>query len=192
MWYKWLRRLFFRFLFPFLNCIANNSYNRSKPRYGIEQEYTLLQPNVKWPLGWPVGGYPGPQVFTIFLNVTILLLCDYLKYKGWIVWCETGLYKTCVSQQERYNFTVSLFRVLITVLLGLISHLGVTYQMLIIRLACMLESTLVAPMEKLCLARFSSLPLLPLSVCQSIPPLSMLVYTISSYLIIVLLFFFFW
>ncbi|KAK1319596.1 hypothetical protein QJS10_CPB04g00309 [Acorus calamus] len=29
--------------------------------FGIEQEYTLLQRDVKWPLGWPVGGYPGPQ-----------------------------------------------------------------------------------------------------------------------------------
>lgn len=29
--------------------------------YGLEQEYTLLQKEVKWPLGWPVGGYPGPQ-----------------------------------------------------------------------------------------------------------------------------------
>ncbi|CDP19187.1 unnamed protein product [Coffea canephora] len=30
-------------------------------KHGIEQEYTLLQKEVKWPIGWPVGGYPGPQ-----------------------------------------------------------------------------------------------------------------------------------
>ncbi|KMZ73369.1 Glutamate--ammonia ligase [Zostera marina] len=29
--------------------------------FGIEQEYTLLQRDVNWPLGWPIGGYPGPQ-----------------------------------------------------------------------------------------------------------------------------------
>lgn len=30
-------------------------------RFGIEQEYTLLNPLTKWPLGWPANGYPAPQ-----------------------------------------------------------------------------------------------------------------------------------
>jgi glutamine synthetase len=35
-------------------------------RFGIEQEFTLLQKDVHWPLGWPIGGYPGAQVHGSF------------------------------------------------------------------------------------------------------------------------------
>lgn len=53
-----------------------------KIRFGIEQEYTLLQPNVKWPLGWPVGAYPGPQVNLVSpLNNSVALLM-FLKLIG--------------------------------------------------------------------------------------------------------------
>ncbi len=31
-------------------------------RFGIEQEYTILNSLTKWPLGWPANGYPAPQV----------------------------------------------------------------------------------------------------------------------------------
>ena len=44
-------------------------YLQWKNRYGIEQEYTLLQKDVKWPLGWPVAGYPGPQVIKLYNKI---------------------------------------------------------------------------------------------------------------------------
>lgn len=70
-------------------------------RYGIEQEYTLLQTNVKWPLGWPVGGYPGPQViqstFVFYFNFHMILRTFYLKcslvYQG-PYYCAAGADKS--------------------------------------------------------------------------------------------------
>uniref|UniRef100_A0A453PIA8 glutamine synthetase n=1 Tax=Aegilops tauschii subsp. strangulata TaxID=200361 RepID=A0A453PIA8_AEGTS len=40
---------------------SNPDVAKEEPWYGIEQEYTLLQKDINWPLGWPVGGFPGPQ-----------------------------------------------------------------------------------------------------------------------------------
>ncbi|KAL6187223.1 hypothetical protein ACLB2K_033424 [Fragaria x ananassa] len=39
----------------------NPAVAAEEPWYGIEQEYTFLQKDTNWPLGWPVGGFPAPQ-----------------------------------------------------------------------------------------------------------------------------------
>jgi len=38
-----------------------NKVKKSKPWFGLEQEYTLFSAGDNWPLGWPTGGFPGPQ-----------------------------------------------------------------------------------------------------------------------------------
>jgi glutamine synthetase len=41
-------------------CVAvAERYGKHEPWFGIEQEYTFLRENR--PLGWPIGGFPGPQ-----------------------------------------------------------------------------------------------------------------------------------
>jgi glutamine synthetase len=46
--------------------IFEKGVDEFEPHFGIEQEYFMMKHvgegnNIKWPLGWPIGGYPRPQ-----------------------------------------------------------------------------------------------------------------------------------
>lgn len=40
---------------------AMDKYSDQEPLFGLEQEYTMMQPGSGWPYGFPQHGYPGPQ-----------------------------------------------------------------------------------------------------------------------------------
>ena len=46
---------------PAADIFANGGDDAKAAWYGLEQEYTLFNMDKVTPLGWPVGGYPGPQ-----------------------------------------------------------------------------------------------------------------------------------
>jgi len=46
---------------PAVDIFANGGDDAKTAWYGLEQEYTLFNMDKVTPLGWPVGGYPGPQ-----------------------------------------------------------------------------------------------------------------------------------
>merc|ERR1719502_1059799 len=46
---------------PAVDVFANGGDDAKSAWYGLEQEYTLFNMDKITPLGWPQGGYPGPQ-----------------------------------------------------------------------------------------------------------------------------------
>jgi hypothetical protein len=47
-------RLFAELYLVKMQILMNMAY------YAFESRFIMLQKDIKWPLGWPKGGYPGP------------------------------------------------------------------------------------------------------------------------------------
>lgn len=88
-----------------LAALIDDKVIQEAPLFGFEQEYTMLNKNAQTLLGWPVGGFPHPQVGAIGVAWAVLLhdllqaglchavscCCGLCQGSRGMQYCSTGL-----------------------------------------------------------------------------------------------------